>query len=194
MHLPSAFAGQLFSASPLGMTVVVARGGTSPVELAHPLPISPVNPGSGDVQHAPGLSGSEDFRWSPEGAPSGPVALIVSRADERIVAPRNGVEIGRARIVVADPAAPFGTHAFVAQQVGADGARWLGMAVPGHAQDAGHALAPDQRTRVRLPTGFLQALRPILHPGATLVVTDAPILPHTTGAPMTVVTNQPPEV
>jgi hypothetical protein len=41
--------------------------------------------------------------------------------------------------------------------------------------------------------GFVDALKPVLAPGTTLVITDVPILPHTTGTAMTVVTNQPPE-
>jgi hypothetical protein len=71
--------------------------------------------------------------------------------------------------------------------------RWIGVAVPGHADDDGRTLAPGGLARVRMPKPFLQALRPTLAPGSTLVLTDAPILPQTTGTSLTVVTNQPPE-
>jgi hypothetical protein len=194
VHLPSAFAEKLFEQSPMGMTVVVAKNDSAPLDLAHPLPISPIDPRTGSVEHEPSLGEREAFRWTPEQAPNGPVSLIVSSADERVVVLRGGVEIGRARISVADPGTRFGTHAFVAQQVSAGAQpRWVGVAVPGHADDAGRTLDAQQLARVRMPAAFLEVMRPVIVPGTTLVVTDAEILPHTTGSAMTVVTNQPPE-
>jgi hypothetical protein len=200
VHLPSAFAEKLFDISPMGMTVVVAKGSATPQELAHPLPVSPVNPRTGEVQHEPRLAAAESWRWTPQAAPAGPPALVVSRADQRVVVLRSGIEIGRARVSVVDPGQAFGTHAFVARaDAGGSGAvagapvRWIGVAVPGHADDDGRTLAPGGLARVRMPKPFLQALRPALAPGSTLMLTDAPILPQTTGTTLTVVTNQPPE-
>lgn len=200
VHLPSAFAEKLFEISPLGMTVVVARGPTTPTELAHPLPVSPVDPRTGEVEHEPRLADGEAWRWTPEAAPAGPLSLVLSRADARLVVLRGGVEIGRARVSIANPGEPVGTHAFVAQAdaagrgaVAGAALRWVGVAVPGHADEAGRTLAAGDLARARLPKPFLDVLRPVLAPGSTLVLTDAPVLPHTTGAPLTVVTNQPPE-
>jgi len=200
VHLPSLFAEKLFQVSPLGMTVVVARGESAPAELVHPLPIAPVDPRSGELAHHDSLGDGEAFRWDPMAAPEGPVSLILSRADARIVVMRGGVEIGRARVAIANPEQPFGTHAFIAHAADAGGGtlpgghlRWLGVPVPGHAEDSGRALRPDEFGRVRMPKEFLAQLRAVLGPGSALVVTDAPILPHTTGTSMTVVTNQPPE-
>lgn len=200
VHLPSAFAEKLFAASPLGMTVVLAQGPSTPVELARPLPISPVNPATGAVEHEPRLTDREDYRWAPGQAPAGPVSMVLSRADQRLVVLRGGVEIGRTRVSIADADRAFGTHAFVVKtSVGATGpstaqdVRWTGVAVPGHADDAGRTLSADDLARVRLPKGFLTVLLPALASGSTLVVTDAPVLPQTTGAPWTVLTNQAPE-
>lgn len=196
VHLPSAFAEKLFAVSPLGMTVVVARGAATPVELSHPLPISPVDPQTGELAHEPSLTGDEAFRWTPEAALDGPVSLVLSRADERLVVLRAGVEIARAKVAIADRDQPFGTHAFVAHEGGSAagaGFRWVGVPVPGHAQDAGRDLRPEDLARARLPRAFVARLDGLLQEGSTLVVTDAPILPHTTGTPLTVVTNQPPE-
>jgi hypothetical protein len=203
VHLPSGFAEALFGASPLGMTVVLAGGATTPLDLMHPLPISPVDPRTGTVEHEPRLAAHEDFRWAPGNAPAGPLALVFSRADERLVVLRAGVEVGRARATVSQAEQPFGTHAFVAQPVPATAAnsataataalRWIGVAVPGHADDAGRTLTAVDLARVRLPRGFLDWLLPALAPGSTLVVTDAPVLPQTTGPALTVLSNQPPE-
>jgi hypothetical protein len=200
VHLPSAFAEKLFEVSPLGMTVVVAKGARTPLDLQHPLPISPVDPRTGTVEHEPRLTGAEAFRWQPENAPSGPVSLVVSRADERVIVLRNGIEIGRAKVSIADRQQPFGTHAFVAQAadaptgaVAGNRLRWVGVAVPGHGEDAGRTLTHDEFQRVRMPKDFVDALRPMLVPGTTLVMTDVPVLPQTTGTTMTVVTNRPPD-
>lgn len=43
-----------------------------------------------------------------------------------------------------------------------------------------------------LPTAFRANVTPLLVPGTTLMVTDAAVLPSTTGVPMTVVTNAAP--
>lgn len=198
VHLPSGFAEQLFAVSPMGMTVVVARKESAPLDLQHPLPITPVDPRTGTVEHEPRLSDDQSFRWAPGNAPDGPVSLVVSRADERVLVLRAGVEIGRAKISIADAQTPFGTHAFVlkatapGQDTGAP-VQWVGVAVPGHADDAGRTLDAAQLARVRLPQGFLRAVQPVLVEGTSLVVTDAPVLAQTTGMAMTVVTNQPPD-
>lgn len=198
VHLPSAFAEKLFDVSPPGLTVVLARGANTPLDLMHPLPISPVDPRTGTVEHEPRLGEGENFRWAPGNAPAGPLSLVLSRADERIVVLRGGVEIGRARVSIANAEQAFGTHAFIAQAPDADTVagtppRWTGVAVPGHGDDTGRSLSRDELARVRMPKGFVESLLPALVPGSTLVVTDAPILPQTTGMPLTVLTNQPPE-
>jgi hypothetical protein len=56
----------------------------------------------------------------------------------------------------------------------------------------GRAARSGQVARVSLPDSFRTALRSVLAPGATLVVTDAAVLDHTTGVPMTIVTADPP--
>ena len=43
----------------------------------------------------------------------GPVSMIISGYDKRIIVLRNGVEIGRSTITLKDPETPLGTHAFV---------------------------------------------------------------------------------
>jgi hypothetical protein len=204
VHLPSEFAEALFAASPLGMTVVLARGMGTPLDLMHPLPISPVDPRTGTVEHEPRLSSGEDWRWASGNAPAGPLSVVVSRADRRLVVLRAGVEVGRGRVSIAAAEEPWGTHVFVAQVNLPHGGtasattqtppslRWTGVAVPGHHDDAGRVLQPADTARIRLPRGLLDRLIPELVPGTTLVVTDAPVLQETTGSALTVLSNQPP--
>ena len=46
---------------------------------------------------------------------------------------------------------------------------------------------------MRIPDEFVLKLSPLLKPGATLLVTDAEILPHHTGSALTVLTDKAPE-
>ena len=116
IHLPSGFAQALFDVSPLGMTVVIADRSLSPAPMLFPTPLSAAAGRSGTPQFDPALADGEAFRWWPERAPTGPVSIVLSAGNRRVLVMRNGVEIGRARIDLRDPATPLGTHAF--QMVG----------------------------------------------------------------------------
>jgi hypothetical protein len=119
--------------------------------------------------------------------------VLLSAADRRAIVLRNGIEIGRARVEFSD-AQPLGTHLFViAQPTAAESPQWIAVGAPG-AQDAeGTPLDPRRADRVRLSPEFLAVTRPLLVPGTTLYVTDAPILPQHSGTELTIVSNQPPE-
>lgn len=193
VHLPSEFAKLLFDISPMGMTVVVAEEGKTPVDTVHPTAFSPIAfDGHDDVQAR--LASDQLFRWMPEASPEGPVSVLLSAADRRVLVFRNGIEIGRARIDIRGDA-PLGTHVYVVKgDVGANGrANWFAVGVPGHETDADLPLDPEAAQRVVLPPAFLMVIQPLLQPGTTLVVTDAAVLPATTGANLEVMTSEPPE-
>jgi hypothetical protein len=192
VHLPSEFARLLFGITATGMTVVIAKSGTAPVDVVHPPGLVPVDAKSGAAAEEPRLSADQAFRWEPEKAPVGPVTLLLSAADQRVLVMRNGVEIGRARIAIDRPEAPLGTHAFTAAATDDGKPRWIAVAVPGHGTDAGGPLDPAERARVHIPPDFLARVRPLLTPGTTMLVTDLPVLEETTGRGMTVVTADPP--
>lgn len=190
VHLPTAFAAALFAASPSGMVVVIGSGKTAPPQLTHPRTLAPFDPASGAERDAPRLAQGETFRWTPELAPSGPVSVLLSAADQRVIVLRNGVEIGRSRLVLADPAKPLGTHLFVVGEGEAAAAPpWISVAVPGHEEGAGTPLNAEQMARVLFPPQFLAAVQPLLVTGTTLLVTDAPVLPDGRPAALTVVSN-----
>ncbi len=193
VHLPSEFARRLFDVSPRGMTVVIAKDGEAPRDVVHPAVLSPVAAVGGAPIEEPRLSASEAFRWQPALAGDGPVSLVVSGADRRVLVYRDGVEIGRARLTLRDPGRPLGTHVFTAIDGGPDGApRWSAVGIPGHAGDDARPLDPDEAKRVTIPPAFLAAVRPLIVAGTTLLVTDAPVLPSTTGVPLQLVTDDPP--
>lgn len=203
VHLPSEFARQLFDVSPMGMTVVIANAQKFPADVVHPAALSPVDPRTGHEVVIPRLSADEAFRWQPETSPTGPVSIVMSAADQRVLVYRNGMEIGRAKLALSQPEIPLGTHAFIMQDgrgtgaspiaKGAPAHRWIAVGVPGHAGEDKQPLDPSQIDRVRLPPEFAKAVYGILTPGTTLLVTDAPVLEErTTGVALNVMNSDSP--
>jgi hypothetical protein len=129
----------------------------------------------------------EDYRWEPEVSPAGPITLVASGADRRVIVLRNGVEIGRARIDVEHPGKPLGTHAFTVLAGGdSQHPRWSAVGLPGHAPESGGAHDDAAIERLRMPRALTSRLYPLLKPGTTFLVTDAPVLEHTTGPALAV--------
>jgi hypothetical protein len=196
VHLPSKFAEELFAASHLGMTVVVADSRTAPANVVHPAALAPVDAVTGNAGNRPRLSSTESWRWQPEAAPEGPVSILISAADQRVVVLRNGIEIGRSRMGVRDPARPLGTHAFIVKQGpgrgesviarGAAAHDWMAVSMPGYSGAGAPDLAEVVGGRVELPQDFARQLYPALTPGTTLLITDAPVLEENSGQQMTV--------
>jgi hypothetical protein len=206
VHLPTRFAQLLFGITHVGMTVVIASDRTAPHEVAHPAFLSPVAVATGTPLPEEVLATGEESRWQPEASPSGPVTMVVSGADRRILVFRGGVEIGRARITIENPQTPLGTEAFVRKAAAASvvaavtpapGAtpeagpslRWMAIPLPGPAGPAADLADPE---RIHLPPGFAKQLAGVLEVGATLYVTDAPVLEETTGRALNVVNSDPP--
>ena len=193
IHLPSEFAQLLYGITQMGMTVVVAKQGTAPTDVVHPIGEVPVDARTGAALAVPRLSADEAYRWQPETSPTGPVSLLFSAADQRVLVFRDGVEIGRARVVIDDPGTPLGTHAYAAADGGGTD-RWIGVSVPSHGSDAGQRLDPAALKRVHVAPEFMALVQPLIGPGASLVVTDLPVLEQeTTGRALTVVTADSPQ-
>ena len=195
VHLPSEFARLLFQASPLGMTVVIADAKSEPADVDHPAFLSPIT-AKGQVEENRRLLPKESYRWQLDKSPAGPVSVLLSRYDNRVVVIRNGIEIGRSRIVVKDPQRPLGTHVYVvkASANSADPASrptWTGVGLVGHMDDANTPPSPDAMQRIVIPDEFRRDLVPLLVSGTTLMVTDAPILEETTGKQMAVLSSNP---
>ena len=194
VHLPSKFAEELFAVSPMGMTVVVVEEHSAPAEVAHPPAFSPVAPTSGQPVVMERLTEGQDFRIDPERSRYGPVSVLVSAADQRVLVLRNGIEIGRARMTLTDPTAPLGTHTFVVRhEPGAIEPKWVAVAMPGHFDDAGRALSKEAAARISMPEGFARAVSLLLEPGDTMFVTDAPILSENSHQDFTVLSDGAPD-
>lgn len=176
IRLPEEFARRLFGLTSLGMTVVVASERAGEPELARPGWLAPAVPG----QAAADLLEASGF-WAPVRAPDGPLTVLLSTSDRVIRVLRNGVEIGRSGFRL-DGAAPAGLRVFQLQAgtkpgenthvPGKPRLNWVRVVVDGGGDDAD---ADSLGSRIHVPPIFARQLYDALVPGATVVVTDAPL-------------------
>jgi hypothetical protein len=153
IRLPLDFAQLLFGETSLGMTVVV-------VNQAPALRL-------GSSPQWARTTASGPTTWRPELSPSGPVSIVVSAADRRMVVLRNGVEIGSAP--VAFDGVVDRVQAYVLQGVVAGEYRWRKVALPGQGQAAA-SFAGEDGGRFQGTDLFRQALATVVGPGTTMVV------------------------
>jgi len=150
VHMPTAFAELLFGITNVGITVVIANAASAPLDVSHPAFLATVSPTSGMSIPEPRLPTEEPSRWEPQKSPTGPLTIVVSAADRRIIVLRNGIEIGRSRVSVDDPSTPIGNSAFILKSnpaAPADGQspaglEWIAIALPGATAAGGAAMNP----------------------------------------------------
>lgn len=163
IRLPHSFAKLLFGVTTLGMTVIITDARALPrlAPTRNPLPVPD-----------PALDGAE---WQPRRAASGPVTIMVSAADRRIVVLRNGREIGTAPVAFNQPVS--GTRAYVLRADPDGEPGWLSIPLPGEEK------APPQPidwSRFRVDPSFRAEIVRVAGPGTTVVVTADSLV---TGAP-----------
>ncbi len=115
IRLPKGFAKLLYSATRLGMTVVISEGKATP-RIAPGPQILASEPR--DKTGSPGA-----YEWSPGRSSEGPLSIVVSAADRKAVVLRNGIEIGSAAVTVDGPVS--GTWAYSLRDVDASGQHWI---------------------------------------------------------------------
>lgn len=155
IRLPQAFARLLYGVTRLGMTVIVTEAAAVP--RAAP----------GDPLLRAGPAPSEGaVLWEPDRAPSGPVSIIVSAADQRLLVLRNGIMIGSAPALIEGPVT--GTSAFIRQSDASAAAAWLEVAIPG-------AIAAKMPTpfagRVDIADDLRALLAPLMTAGTSVIFT-----------------------
>lgn len=153
IRLPQAFARLLYGVTRLGMTVIVTEAAAVP-RAAPGDPLLGQTPAEGAVL------------WEPGRAPSGPVSIIVSAVDQRLLVLRNGIMIGSAPAHIEGPVT--GTSAFVRQSGASGAAAWLEVAIPG-------AIAPKIPApfagRVDIAADLRALLAPLMTAGTSVIVT-----------------------
>lgn len=169
VHLPYDFARALFAETSLGVTVVVQGNAADHIDTTEASLLAPLDAKGKPAAPQP-LDGVA-YRWQPERAPSGPLTIIVSKSDQRIVVLRGGVEIGRsaAHIDDDDP----GSHVITLTRAADGRDNWVYVGLPGHSEDAGRTLDEATRNRVQMPRAFYEAVKAVLAPGTTILVTQS---------------------
>lgn len=171
VHLPYSFAQALFGITSLGVTVIVQGDAADHVRTTDASLLAPLDAAGKPIPGRP--LENEEYRWTPQVSPSGPLTIIASKSDQRIVVLRNGVEIGRSAAEIADD--DPGTHV-ISLTRGADGApHWIYVGLPGHGEDAGRPVDEAVLNRVRMPRQFYEKLRAAAVPGTTVLVTQSSV-------------------
>jgi hypothetical protein len=160
VRLPIAFAKLLFGITKLGLTVVITDDPLVPEVVATPPILVPPQ-----TERTPAR---ESYRWQPERSRTGPLSIVVSGRDRRIVVMRRGVDIGSSAIDIDGPVTSTEAFTFA----GADGERfrWLRLRLPGQRSGAPE-MTITERARGHMPEAFRRLLAASLVPGSTLLVT-----------------------
>ncbi len=177
VRLPMGFAKLLYRVTKLGMTVVITDQQAVPRVAPTPDLLASAAENAAAVQGA--------WTWTPEKSPTGPVSLILSGADRRLVVLRNGVQIGSAPVEITGPMEEG--MAFSLSKIDAQGFHWLQLPLPGQNWKGSRELGAEQRKRVRIADEFRSLLDGELTPGVTLVVTPDSLQAGGTGKPVMVV-------
>lgn len=179
IRLPLDFSAKLFTITHLGTPVIISGTHSDPWELKHPGMVL-----SGYAEHEfeeieATLKGKKHPKdWAE--AESYPVtSVIASSSGNEILLVENGEILARGRLTIKG-GGKLGNHVFVLQ--GAHGAsqgmHWAGIS---HNQEGVGAFAREEDVLVRLTAdhAFVAKMGARMHPGMTMVVTDAPLHPDT---------------
>ena len=179
VRLPHNFAKLLFGITKVGLTVVITDDALAP-EVIPSMPIL-------DDPEADGHAAPTVFSWHPATSTTGPLSIVVSGRDHRLIVLRNGVEIGSSQIVIDGPVTE--TTAFTMRTADATGFHWLRLPLPGIPPATAPEMTSQERARGHLPEAFRAALAAALQPGTTLLVTRESLKSSGTGKRLTVLTS-----
>lgn len=171
VHLPFEFSRELFAITTLGATVVIHGDAARHIRTSDQNVLAPFDPG-GRPRETETL-GDQPFVWQPERARSGPLTIVVSKSDRRVVVLRNGIEIGRSVAEVNDD--DPGTHVVTLMQTADGSMRWTFVGLPGHESEEGAALDQAVINRLHVPRQFYEVVRSVLTPGTTILITQAAV-------------------
>jgi len=181
IRLPMEFAKRLFSVTEKGGTVVIAGGHEDPVTRPAAGVLAPAMAGV-TTPPAAVLTPTGTFTWTPEVSPSGPVSIIISTRDQQVVILRNGVEIGRAHANVQQQT----TETQVMTYAGGKGRQWIQVGVSDLTGEPAEIISTHSVEQMQLPADFVTAMRSVITPGTTVLVTRASVSSESTGLGATV--------
>lgn len=180
IRLPPAFAKNLYGVSRLGMTVVI----TSNAAVPRVAPIPNVLESSSEAaQDSAGVGTT----WQPERAPTGPISIVISGADRRMLVLRNGVIIGSTAVSLAEPVTS--PRAFSLRSMEGGTPHWIQVPL-GDEVAADSEVTSEEKAKLSVPDAFRRAVVSVLTPGATVVITPDTLAQGATGRKLTVIAGQ----
>ncbi len=177
IRLPMDFSERLFGVTHVGTPVIISGAHADPRELVHPglvLGAYGTHEFGGAVASLKGKQRPTD--WTDLNQE--PItSVIASSADRRVMLIQNS-EIRAEGTLTISGSGKLGSHVFVLDGTNerAQGLRWIAIS---HNDDVDGFFQPEERAIARLKADgqFLARMQPMLHPGAVLIVTDAPLSP-----------------
>jgi hypothetical protein len=191
------------------MTVVVTNDiAHTPSDMVDPKILVQPMDAKGQPLTVQRLSADEDYRWQPEKAPFGPMAVLFSSKDRRVIVLRNGVEIGRAKFSMVGEQ-PFGNQAYIVKEgfgtspspfvADRPSRNWMNVSLPYVASGPGANTTVTSKSasehdreaisRIALPPEFAKMVYEELKPGSSLLLTDQSVTTDNSGKNMTVLTD-----
>ena len=176
VHLPLAFAKDLFETTQAHDTTVVITQSTS-----HPTEAAPIEQLLRIVE-ADGSStqASNNVLWEPNKSKDGSVAIVISGLDKRIEILRGGVLIGQAPINFANPETSLPEALYVKLQPspGKPSPDWSAVLIRGS-----QTTSPSQVLgEIQVPAPISNELNKLLVPGTLLITTPASLTPDNRSA------------
>jgi len=170
------FAKKLFAVTPMGGTVVIAGGHEDPVKRPAAGVLAPAMAGISAPPGAP-LTPEGTYVWNPAAAASGPVSIIISTGDQQVVVLRNGVEIGRAHADVQQET----SETQVMTLAPGKEKQWIQVGVGDLTDQPAEIISTERVEQMHLPAAFVTAMRSVIVPGTTVLVTQASVSAGSTG-------------
>ena len=184
VHLPPKFAELVFGVTHHGTPVIVTNERSGVGSLAH----SGLVLSTSDLKAIETMTGHVAGKKLPvdrDKNADAVLSIIVSGADRRLIALKDGAEFISADIGIDHPRLPLGTHVYVLQGVDPATHRydWLAVGLGTGHEDAIDVQRELARTaRLIIPPDVYAKIARNLHPGATMMLTDLPAHPDTRSA------------
>lgn len=179
VRLPLDFSALLYTVTHVGTTVTITEAHVATPAVRHDgMVLANYHPSEAPAAHAAVKARPLP---APDHAanPTPPVAVVVSRADMKIVVVEHDKVVAEGKAVIADPNSPLGSHVFVLGGAEGDGLTWHVISHgdrPGATIDAADT---DLLHRISGDTAVIEAMKTRMHPGMVLVTTDDPMTAET---------------
>ena len=171
VRLPPEFARLLFDVTKQGMTVVITD------QTALPR----IAPAEALLGAGSGLRSSASVNWNPSRAPDGPLSIVISTTDRRLVILRQGIVIGSLPVEIDGMIER--TSAYLLDSVVDGNRNWVRIAFGGPSEPTSEQL----RGKIHIPEEFRRLVDPVVKIGTTVVVTADSLQAGATNAPVMVI-------